>query len=74
MISVPALFAMGADDGCFHPDVEGASLAYCTTVGRVEILEGCGHFLHVEAPERVNELVLSALRAGGTLSSRTPAR
>jgi pimeloyl-ACP methyl ester carboxylesterase len=61
MISVPALFAMGAEDGCFHPDVEGASLAYCTTVGRVEILEGCGHFLHVEAPERINELVLSAL-------------
>jgi pimeloyl-ACP methyl ester carboxylesterase len=63
MISVPALFAMGADDGCFQPDVEGASLAFCTTAARVEILDGCGHFLHVEAPERVNALVLSALSA-----------
>jgi pimeloyl-ACP methyl ester carboxylesterase len=63
MINVPALFAMGADDGCFQPDVEGASLAFCTAAARVEILDGCGHFLHVEAPERVNELVLSALSA-----------
>ncbi len=57
-IEVPALFLMGADDGCFAPDRDGASLGLCSGEARVEILDGVGHFLHVEAPERVNPVVL----------------
>ena len=60
-IAVPALFLMGGDDGCFAPDRERASLALCSGPARVEILDGLGHFLHVEAPARVNPLVLSAV-------------
>jgi pimeloyl-ACP methyl ester carboxylesterase len=63
MIGVPALFLMGADDGCFAPDRERASLAFCSAGARVEILDGAGHFLHVEAPERVSRMVLDWLSA-----------
>src|SRR5258708_5069173 len=62
LITRPALFLQGADDGCFAPDRERASLAFCTAAAAVEILDGCGHFLHLEAPERVNERVLEWLR------------
>jgi pimeloyl-ACP methyl ester carboxylesterase len=63
MIEPPALFLMGADDGCFAPDRDGASLALCSGAARVEILDGVGHFLHVEAPGRVNGVVLNWLAA-----------
>ncbi len=63
MIGVPALFLMGADDGCFAPDRERGSLQLCTAEARVDILDGVGHFLHVEAPERVNRVVLDWLGA-----------
>jgi pimeloyl-ACP methyl ester carboxylesterase len=62
-IAVPALFLMGADDGCFTPDRSRASLEHCSGEARVEILDGVGHFLHVEAPQRVNRLVLEWLAA-----------
>jgi pimeloyl-ACP methyl ester carboxylesterase len=62
-IGVPALFLMGGDDGCFAPDRAGDSLQHCSAEARVEILEGLGHFLHVEAPELVNPLVLEGLSA-----------
>ena len=61
MLGVPTLFLMGADDGCFAPDRAGASLELCTAEARVEILDGLGHFLHVEAPARVNPVVLDWL-------------
>jgi pimeloyl-ACP methyl ester carboxylesterase len=60
-ITVPALFLMGADDGCFAPDREGASLQFCTAPARIDVLDGVGHFLHVEAPARVNAVVLDWL-------------
>jgi pimeloyl-ACP methyl ester carboxylesterase len=66
-ITVPTLFLMGADDGCFAPDRAGESLRHCTAPSRVEVLDGVGHFLHVEAPARVNGVVLDWLgRAAGT--------
>jgi pimeloyl-ACP methyl ester carboxylesterase len=70
LIAVPALFLLGADDGCFQPDRERASLAFCTAEARVEILDGCGHFLHLEAPDRVNALVLAALSGRQDMSTQ----
>jgi pimeloyl-ACP methyl ester carboxylesterase len=32
--------------------------------GRVEVLEGIGHLVHLEAPERFNDLVLRFLGGG----------
>jgi pimeloyl-ACP methyl ester carboxylesterase len=65
-IAVPALFLMGGDDGCFAPDRERASLQHCTAEARVEILDGVGHFLHVEAPERVSAMVLDWVGAAAS--------
>jgi pimeloyl-ACP methyl ester carboxylesterase len=64
IIEPPTLFLFGADDGCFAPDHDRASLEFCSGEARIEILDGCGHFLHVEAPDRANALVLEALASG----------
>jgi pimeloyl-ACP methyl ester carboxylesterase len=57
-LGTPVLFIAGADDGLFIPEhfVEGAE--YCTAECRVEVLEGCGHFMHLERPAEVNRLIL----------------
>lgn len=60
-ITIPALFVGGADDGCFSPDYLVESVAYCTTEPRVDVVPGCGHFLHVERPDVVNGIVLDFL-------------
>jgi pimeloyl-ACP methyl ester carboxylesterase len=61
----PHLYLHGRDDGCV-----GAELAE-RTVGRlphprsrVEVLEGVGHFLHLEDPEGVGERIVAFLSAG----------
>lgn len=53
---VPVLLLGGDSDGCLEADVlrGGAGLL---PEGRVEILEGTGHFLHLEDPDRVTALV-----------------
>jgi pimeloyl-ACP methyl ester carboxylesterase len=61
-IGVPALFLAGARDGCIDAALAGQSLALCDGPARAEVLDGCGHFLHLEQPDRVAALVLAALR------------
>jgi pimeloyl-ACP methyl ester carboxylesterase len=61
-IAVPALFLAGAEDGCIDPALARASLEMCDGPAAAEILEGCGHFLHLERPDRVNALILRLLR------------
>lgn len=59
---VPTLYLHGADDGCMGADlVDGAEASLPAAGSRVEILDGVGHFLQLEDPERVNELVVRFL-------------
>lgn len=62
-ITVPAMFIGGADDGCFSSDYLAESVAYCTHEPRIEVVPDCGHFLHVERPDAVNEIVLDFVTA-----------
>lgn len=60
--SIPTLYLHGADDGCLGVElVEGAAAHLPAPGSRVEVVDGAGHFLAVEAPERVNPLIVSFL-------------
>jgi pimeloyl-ACP methyl ester carboxylesterase len=61
-VPVPTLYLHGHDDGCMGADLMGRASAALTTSGsRVELIDGAGHFLHLERPDEVNRLVLDFL-------------
>jgi len=63
-VVAPTLYLHGADDGCMGVDmVVEAELAPLHPGGlEVGIVEGAGHFLHLERPEAVNPRVVDFLR------------
>ena len=51
---VPTLYLHGSDDGAIGADLLGDLAAHLPAVGSgFEIIDGVGHFLHLEQPERV---------------------
>jgi len=57
-ITVPTLVLAGAEDGCIGADLyRGAGEAFATT-HRVDVLPGAGHWLPLEATDRVAERTL----------------
>jgi len=61
-VPVPTLYLHGRDDGCMGVDLAGPAEAALTAPGsRVELVDGAGHFLHLERPDVVNRLVLDFL-------------
>jgi pimeloyl-ACP methyl ester carboxylesterase len=55
----PTLYLHGRTDGCMGIEVAEAAPAFLTSEGsRMEVVDGVGHFLHVEAPEQVNRLIV----------------
>jgi pimeloyl-ACP methyl ester carboxylesterase len=62
-IDVPGMILHGANDGCMGAElVEGMAAMFPRGL-RVEIVPNTGHFLHQEAPERINALVLDFLKS-----------
>lgn len=61
--SQPMLYLHGRDDGCMGAEVAQAAAADAPANVRVEILDGCGHFLHLERPDTVNDRIVEFLGA-----------
>lgn len=61
-IMVPALALHGAHDGCIGVELLDGMDALFPCGLRVEVLPRAGHFLHHEAPDVVNRLILEFLR------------
>ncbi|MDE0805209.1 MAG: alpha/beta hydrolase [Acidimicrobiales bacterium] len=63
-VSIPALYLHGRDDGCLGVSFAEPTAAHFTHErSRVEVLDGVGHFLQLEDPERFNRIVVDFLSA-----------
>ena len=61
-VPIPALYLHGETDGCMGAELAEAARPYLTTEGSaLEVVDGAGHFLHLERPDVVNQLVLDFL-------------
>jgi pimeloyl-ACP methyl ester carboxylesterase len=63
-ITIPALFIGGVEDGCIGADSMPENADYCTAECRIEVLDGCGHFMHLERPNEVHRLILDFIGRG----------
>ncbi len=62
-ITVPTLYLHGEQDGCMLYAIGEGQARHFTRGFASECLDDVGHFLHLEAPERVAEKILAFLRA-----------
>ncbi|MET3960822.1 pimeloyl-ACP methyl ester carboxylesterase [Marmoricola sp. OAE513] len=58
---VPLLYLHGADDGCLDPRLVATAEPNLPAGSSVAMVPGAGHFLQLEQPELVNQLVLEYL-------------
>jgi pimeloyl-ACP methyl ester carboxylesterase len=63
--TVPLLCLHGAEDGCLQRGFAEHAGANLPDTARFELVPGVGHFLQVERPDVVNELVADFLAHGG---------
>lgn len=59
----PTLILWAGDDVFLEKNVAEAGLALCND-GKLEIVEGASHWLHIEQPERINARIVSFLAEG----------
>jgi pimeloyl-ACP methyl ester carboxylesterase len=60
----PTLYLHGVDDGCLGADMVATAADHLPAEGsRVELIEHAGHFLHLEQPAIVNQLVVDFVTA-----------
>lgn len=57
----PLLYLHGANDGCIGAEVAEAARPEMAANGTVEIIDDCGHFLHLERPDVVNDRIIEFL-------------
>ncbi len=61
MAPQPTLYLHGADDGCIGVDTIGPVADHLAEGSKVVVIEGAGHFLHVERPDEVGDHVIEFL-------------
>jgi pimeloyl-ACP methyl ester carboxylesterase len=49
----------GANDGCIGTEVARDAATRAPSNAKVEIVEGAGHFIQLEQPKKVNELIVN---------------
>ena len=54
----PTLYLHGAEDGCLGVGLVTGAEAFLGAGSEVAIIEGTGHFMHVEKPEEVNRRIV----------------
>ena len=54
----PHLYLHGVTDGCLGVDLVKGADQHLPPGSRVEIVDDAGHFLHLEQPSKVNELIV----------------
>jgi pimeloyl-ACP methyl ester carboxylesterase len=57
----PHLYLHGADDGCIGADIAEAARGLVTPNVTIEVLDDCGHFMHLERPGAVNDRIIEFL-------------
>jgi pimeloyl-ACP methyl ester carboxylesterase len=55
---LPTLYLHGDRDGCIGVELVGDAVSHLAPDSRMEIVEGAGHFPHLERPADVNERIL----------------
>ena len=55
----PLLYLHGANDGCIGTEVARDAATRAPSNAKVEIVEGAGHFIQLEQPKKVNELIIN---------------
>jgi pimeloyl-ACP methyl ester carboxylesterase len=58
MAPQPTLYLHGADDGCMGIDTIGPSTQFLAPGSEMVVIEGAGHFLHLERPDEVNDRII----------------
>ena len=54
----PSLYLHGRDDGCLGADLADGAEKFMSPGSRAVMIDGAGHFLHVERPTEVNRLIV----------------
>jgi pimeloyl-ACP methyl ester carboxylesterase len=59
----PTLYLHGRDDGCMLLSSIGSPLDFLAEGSEMDVVDGTGHFLHLERPEAVNPRIVGFLTA-----------
>ena len=59
----PTLYLHGVDDGCMGIDTIGPVTDFLAPGSEMVVVEGAGHFMHVERPDEVNDHIIRFITA-----------